>query len=187
MWVLAIAAGVSFAAGQDMKIQPGNSLKLTFRGLPEAEAGEVNGNYRVDADGTIRLPFVGNLKVAGMAANRAAAAVEDAYRRAAIYTRPTVEAVLVFDDVILGENATISVGGQVTRAGKVPFKPGMKLIEAIQAAGDRTAFGGRNIELLRDGKLKVLDFREPATKNFELKPNDVLTVRQREPLEFDRG
>lgn len=186
-WVLAVVAGVSFAAGQDLKIAPGNSLKLTFRGLPETEAVQVNGNYKVDGAGTIRLPYVGNLNVAGMAANQAAKVVEDAYRRAAIYTRPTVEAAIIQEAIGDGEAATISVGGHVTRAGKVPFKPGMRLIEALQAAGDRTAFGGRNIGLLRDGKQKTLDYREAATKNFELKANDVITVNQRGSLEFDRG
>lgn len=186
-WALAIVAGATFAAGQDLKVAPGNSLKLTFRGLPDAEAVQVNGNYKVDGAGTIRLPYVGNLNVAGMTANQAAKVVEDAYRRAAIYTRPTVEAAIIQELVGPDDGATISVGGQVNRAGKVPFKPGMRLIEALQAAGDRTAFGSRNIELLRDGKLKTLDYREAATKNFELKANDVITVKQRGPLEIDHG
>ena len=184
MWVLAIAASVSFSAGQDMKIQPGNLLKLTFSSLPEAEAGELNGSYRVDADGMIRLPIVGNLKVAGMVASRAAVVVEDAYRRASSNNRPTVQAVLVFNNGLPGENATVSVGGQVNKAGKVPFKPGMRLIDAIQAAGDRTPYGGRNIELVRDGKILKLNYREAATKNLELKPNDVLTVMMKTQKEM---
>ena len=179
MWMLAIAAGVSLAAELDVKIQPGNTLELTFGSLPEIEAGELSGIYWVDTDGTIRLPLVGKLKVAGMAANRAAAAVEDAYRRAAVNIRPTVEAALVFDGVPPGENATVSVGGEVNKPGKVPFKPGMRLIDAIQAAGDRTPYGGRNIELIRDGKIRNLNYREAATKNIELKPNDVLAIRRK--------
>jgi len=157
-----------------------------FRGLPDDETARVSGAYRVGEAGTIRLPHVGDVRVAGMAAGRAAAAVENAYRKAGIYTNPTVEAVIVIDDGPV-DGAAVSVGGQVVRPGRVPYRRGMRLVEALQAAGDRTAFGSRNIEVLRKGKTTQLDLRKPETKNFELLPNDVVTVKQRGPFELERG
>lgn len=186
-WVLAAMVGVTCVAAQNTGVQPGNTLKLTFRGLPEAETARVSGNYQVSDRGTIRLPMVNELQVAGLPADRAAALVENAYRKAGIYTAPTVEAVIVIDDAVQGENATVSVGGYVTRAGKVPYRRGLRLVEALQGAGDRTPFGGRNIELIRGKKLILLDFRKPEVKNYELLPNDVITVKQKGPFELDRG
>jgi hypothetical protein len=61
----------------------------------------------------------------------------------------------------------------VVRSGKVPFKDGMLLIEAIQGQGadDRTPFGGRKIEVTRTGKLHTLDYRkEDALPVFSTEP-----------------
>lgn len=185
-WVLAAMVGVTCAAAQNIGAEPGNTLKLTIRGVPAEDAAQVSGNYQVSDGGTIRLPFVGNVKVLGLSSNRAGAVIEKAYRDAAIYQHPTVEAVILIrgpsDDV-----GMVSVGGYVTRAGKVPYRRGLRLVEALQGAGDRTPFGGRNIELIRGPKLILLDFRKPEVKNYELLPNDVITVKQRGPFERDRG
>lgn len=185
-WVLAAMVGVTCVAAQDVGVQVGNTLKLTFRGLPDDETVRVSGNYRVGERGVIRLPYIGDVQVAGMAADRAAETVEKAYRKAGIYQNPTVEAViLIVEDQ--PDGALVSVGGQVARPGRVPYRRGLTLVEAVQAAGDRTAFGGRTIELLRKGKTTTLDFRKPETKNTKLEPNDVVTVQQRTPFELDRG
>lgn len=185
-WVLAAMVGVTCVAGQEVGVQAGNTLKLTFRGLPDDETARVSGAYRVGEAGSVRLPYVGDVRVAGLAADRAAVAVENAYRKAGIYTNPTVEAVIVIDDGPV-DGAVVSVGGQVVRPGRVPYRRGMRLVEALQAAGDRTPFGSRNIEVLRKGRTTQLDFRKPETKNYQLQPNDVITVKQIGMPELDRG
>jgi protein involved in polysaccharide export with SLBB domain len=186
--VLALAAGVMVAAAQNRGVQVGNGIKLTLRGVPAEDAAQVTGLYQVTENGTIRLPHLETrVRVLGLKADQVGEAVENAYRRAGIYSRPTVEAVIVTEPVGDPDGATVSVGGQVVRPGKVPFKHGMLLIEAIQGAGDRTPFGGREIELTRNGKLQTLDYRNAEARNLVLQPGDVIHVRQRKVTEFDRG
>ena len=60
-------------------------------------------------------------------------------------------------------------------------------LQAVQAAGDRTEFGSRNIKLIRAGKTTPLDFRKAEHKNFPLEPNDSIIIEQRGVLESDRG
>ena len=116
-----------------------------------------------------------------------AAAVEKAYRDAGIYQNPSVEVAIIHGDGQRPDGAVISVGGQVNRAGVVPFRKGITVVQALQAAGDRTPFGGRNITIFRGKKMIRLDYRKPEHKNFELLPDDTLSVEQRGPVELDRG
>jgi hypothetical protein len=60
-------------------------------------------------------------------------------------------------------------------------------LEAIQAAGDRDEFGGRNIRLIRKGKTTLLDFRKQEVKNLQLEPFDSIIVDQVGVVEGDRG
>jgi protein involved in polysaccharide export with SLBB domain len=188
MTVLALWAGVTCASAQHAGVQAGNTLKLTLRGVPAEDAAAVSGNYQVSDAGAIRLPHLAErLQVAGLKQDLVSEVIEKAYREAGIYQRPTVETVIIIEGITDQENASVSVGGHVARAGKVAFKPGMRLVEAIQGAGDRDPFGGRKIQVIRKGKLMELDFRKAEVKNFVLEPNDVITVKQRGPLEFDIG
>lgn len=127
--VLALAAGVTVAGAQNRGVQVGNGIKLTLRGVPADDAAQVTGLYQVAENGTIRLPHLDTrLGVLGLKADQVSEAVEAAYRRAGIYSRPTVEAVILTEPQPSEEGATVSVGGQVVRPGKVPFKNGMSLI-----------------------------------------------------------
>jgi protein involved in polysaccharide export with SLBB domain len=185
---LALLAGVTCATAQSVGVQVGNTLKLTLRGVPADDAAAVSGNYQVTDGGHIRLPHLTQrLRVAGLKEDQVSEAVEKAYRESGIYQRPTVETIIVIQGVPPEESASVSVGGHVARPGKVAFKRGLRLVEAIQGAGDRNPFGGRTIQVIRKGRLLELDFRKPEVKNFVLEPDDVITVKQRTPFEFDIG
>jgi protein involved in polysaccharide export with SLBB domain len=185
--VLAVMVGMSIAPAALAGVEIGNSVKLTIRGVPNPEQQQVNGVYRV-GEGGLRLPLLPTrLPVRGLTEEQVAAAVEKAYRDAGIYQNPSVEAEVVHGDGQRPEGAVISVGGQVARAGVIPFRKGMTVVQALQAAGDRNAFGGRNITIYRGKKLIRLDYRKPEHKNFELLPDDTLSVEQRGPVELDRG
>jgi len=186
--VLALVAGVTCAIAQTVGVQAGNTLKLTLRGVPPDDAAAVSGNYQVTESGDIRLPHLTQrLRVVGLKEDQVSEVVEKAYRETGIYQRPTVETIIVILSAKPEENASVSVGGHVTRPGKVAFKRGLRLVEAIQGAGDRDPFGGRTVQVLRTGKLITMDFRKAEAKNFTLEPDDVITVKQRGAIEFDIG
>ncbi len=170
-------------------IEPGNAMKLTLRGVPAEEQAKIDGEYRVGESGGVRLPLLETLVPAkGLTGEQFARSAEKAYRDAGIYARPAIEV------EVLGsakepdqQEAQVSVGGRVRRAGPIPFRKTMTLLEAIQAAGDRDEFGGRNIRLIRKGKTTLLDFRNQEVKNLQLEPFDSIIVDQAGVVEGDRG
>ena len=83
--------------------------------------------------------------------------------------------------------AVISVGGQVRRAGEIPYRKDMTVIQALDAAGERDDFGGRNLFLLRDGKQICLDFTNLAHKNIVLRPGDSIQVEQKGIIDRWKG
>jgi protein involved in polysaccharide export with SLBB domain len=168
-------------------VAEGDSVQITVRGIPAGEQEKLNGEYRVGGSG-IRLPMLKkHLPVAGMDADQIAAAAERAYRDAGIYNEPAIDVKLLTGNIADERSTQVSVGGQVKKSGPVAYRKGMTLLEAIQAAGDRTEFGSRNMKLIRDGKVIILDFRKQEHKNFPIQPNDAIIVEQRGPLETDRG
>lgn len=170
-------------------IEPGNAMKLTLRGVPLDEQAKIDGVYRVGESGTVRLPLVEvPISAKGMTAEEFARVAEKAYRDAGIFARPAIEIeVLGNAKEKVDQDAVVSVGGRVRRSGPIPFRKTMTLLEAIQAAGDRDEFGGRNIRLIRKGRTTLLDFRKQEVKNLPLEPFDSIIVDQAGPLEGDRG
>jgi protein involved in polysaccharide export with SLBB domain len=158
--------------------EAGDLLRLTVRGIDPAEQSKINGEYRVGETGAVRLPFLADTVAAkGLTSEQFARAAEAAYRNSGIYTRPAIEVENVWNRDV-DRAALISVGGQVRRAGETQFRKGMTMIQAIDAAGGRNDFGGRNIMLLRTGRQFVLDFSNLAHKNIVLQPGDSLQVDQ---------
>lgn len=170
-------------------IEPGNALKLTMRGVPAEEQSKIDGEYRVGEGGAVRLPLLeGLVSAKGLTGEQFARAAEKAYREAGIYARPAIEVeVLGSGKEPDQQDAKISVGGHVRHAGPIPFRKTMTLLEAIQAAGDRDEFGGRNIRLIRKGKSTLLDFRKQEVKNLPLEPFNSIIVDQVGVVEGDRG
>lgn len=168
-------------------IEPGNAMKLTLRGVPAEEQAKIDGLYRVGESGGVRLPLLETpVPAKGMTAEQFARSAEKAYRDAGIYARPAIEVEMQVADPEV-QDPKISVGGHVRRAGPIPFRKTMTLLEAIQAAGDRDEFGGRNIRLIRKGKTTLLDFRKQEVKNLQLEPFDSIIVDQVGVVEGDRG
>ena len=72
-------------------IKAGDVLELSMQNLPKDECARWNGNYQVNLAGEIRLPVLGNCRVAGVKPNEAASKIATQLRDAGIYTRPHVE------------------------------------------------------------------------------------------------
>ena len=168
-------------------LEPGDGIQVTLRGVEEAEQKSVNGTYRVGDSGQVRLPLLDRLVTArGLSPEHFARAAEAAYRAEGIYTKPAieVEALAVIKD---GQPSVVSVGGQVQRAGESTFRKGMTVIQAIDAAGGRNAFGGRNVLLIRGGRQYCIDFLNLKHKSIRLLPDDSLQVEQKGVLDRWKG
>lgn len=164
-------------------IKTGDVLVLSIKGVPEAEQGSIEGEYVVGKDGQIKVPIADVMVSArGLEFEELARAVENAYKKAGIYSRPTIT---VRGDSSTPSRLIVSVGGRVRRAGSIPFRSGMTLLQAIQAAGDMDQFGTKKrIYVTRGKEAWKMDLRKKEVQQFKLKPEDTIVVDQKGT--FDR-
>lgn len=171
---LLLSVGISHAG-----LETGDQIQVTLRGVAADEQQQVNGVYRVGESGGVRLPLLKDLVQArGLAPEQFARAAETAYRNEGIYSRPAIEVEAV-QGKDMQNGVVVSIGGHVRRAGETPFRKGLTVIQALDAAGGRNEFGGRNLTLIRDGKQYVLDFNNLKHKSIVLKPGDSIQVEQK--------
>lgn len=165
------------------QIQAGKSVSITVLGVPPEEKGRIDGAYPVADNGTINMPFIGQIRAVGLKPEVLAAALESRYRSAQIYRNPTFQVVSDTEGAALDE-AVVHMGGQIGRTGPVKFQRGITLWQAIQAAGGPTPFGTlKRVQLLRNGKQRQYDLTQLENKQIALEPNDSIEVPQKRPWE----
>ena len=168
-------------AGAEIKV--GDNLKIYLKGVPAPEKAKVDGAYVVGKSGSIRIPLADvSVSAAGLNGEQLARKIEAVFREAQIYTKPTIE--VVTNDVTASTEAQVSVGGKVVRPGPQAFRPGLTIVQAIQAAGDMTMWGTKKrVYVERNKERFTLDLRKGAHRSFKLLANDVVTVNQRGPFD----
>jgi len=135
----------------------------------------------VSENGSIDVPYVGNIKVTGKSPQEIGALI--AKRLADKANQPQVL-------VTVGRNtsATVTVVGEVTNSVRMPLTAsGEHLLDAIAAAGgSRQPVGKLTVQLTRGAEVHSLPLetviRKP-TENVVLRPGDVVTVLF-QPLSF---
>jgi len=159
-------------AGSPDLLQIGDAVYISFSGVldppPKVED-------RIRQDGCITLPFVGDLKAAGLTRERLQKSITEAYVPG-YYKRLTVNVNL--------SDRFIYVHGQVRREGAIDYRREMTVLQAISAAGGFTDFGQKwEITVTRaDGQIITVDC-DRALKQPDLDvtvfPNDKIFVPRR--------
>jgi polysaccharide export outer membrane protein len=176
----ALACAVLPVFGQ---VQIGKSITITVLGVPTEEKGRIDGAYPVAENGTINMPFIGQVRAVGLKPEVLGASLEARYRSAKIYRNPTFQVVVDKGEGDLQE-AVVHVGGQVGRTGPVKFNRGMTLWQAIQSAGGPNAFGTmKRVKVLRAGQQRQYDLTELQNTMTPLEPDDAIEVPQKRPWE----
>lgn len=117
------------AAGEHTTLGPGDIFRLQIVGesdLPE--------EYQVAADGTVSLPYIHVIEVAGLEPQQVAAKVRKELIKQQILTDPSV--VVTVQEY---RSKRVTLLGQVQSPGSFPLAPGMTLLQAISQAGGLTA------------------------------------------------
>ncbi len=104
-------------------IEPGDTVRVTI-----AETPRLDGERKVDADGTIALPQVGSIALAGLGIDEARQRIERMLVQKGILKAPTVL-------VEIARYRPIYVGGRVARPGAIEFEPGLTVRHALILAG----------------------------------------------------
>lgn len=129
----------------------------------------------VDSSGTIQLPYVGQVQVAGLTVAQARTAILKRLRRIALSSDATVS-------VTERHSQLISVQGDVTRPGMVPLSPEAARLSGVLSTAAPTP---ANLELAtvtvrRGGEsatVRLSDIYEQPSQDIALRAGDIVIVR----------
>lgn len=163
---------------------PDKNINLLFNGT--AQSGGINMSftsdnvdlytYTINDDGSVKLPIIGNLHLAGLSVRDAKKSIHEALKT-------SMKDECAVDVRVLGRYFSV-IGGNIN--GKYPItREKMNVFQAIALAGDISTFGDRSkIKILRetiDGpQVKVFDIRSKDIINSEfyyIQPNDVIYIQ----------
>jgi polysaccharide biosynthesis/export protein len=170
------AGPAASAVGPEYFIGPGDTLQVFVWRNPELTT-----SVPVRPDGKISTPLVEDLVAVGKTPTQLARDIE---RVLAEFIRsPQVNVIVT---VPVSAFSQVKVIGQVTNPQSLPFREGMRVLDAVLAAGGLADFAaGNRARIVRkvDGKdvsLKVrllnLMNKGDMTQNLELRPGDVVVI-----------
>ena len=167
------ADSLASPAKSEVRIGGGDLLEVSVYGAPEYRY-----DVRVGDDGNIALPLAGPVKVAGLPIGAAESAIAKRLQDAGTFNQPQVT---VFEK----EYATqgVSVLGEVQKPGIYPLLGERHLLDAISAAGGRSAKAGTVVSITHREKpdspqLLALSFDAAGApaKNPVIMPGDTIVV-----------
>lgn len=143
-------------SGDILQIRNLQSIKLitddaTSTSVPEAGASGGTGSqalsYQVETDGTIALPVIGRIPVAGLSRLEASKKIDELYRQN-VLKNPIIEVKVV--------NLKATLMGEIKRPGNYPLlKDETTLMEILGEAGGLTEKGNeKKVKILRGGGLQ---------------------------------
>lgn len=178
-----------------MRYSPGDRFNIAVFGSPE-----FSGDYVINADGMVVLPFAGQFEAIGLTNAELARRVERAFVRAGVYSqegiklsvRPVQYApinVTVAGAVFFPGRHTIGSVKDADKLDRAMSKFGDNPLERLIAAALRASGGVRpdadisKIKLVRDGKAVSLDWRGAITGS----PVDDMTLIEGDHIEVDEA
>ncbi|HET7872358.1 MAG TPA: polysaccharide biosynthesis/export family protein, partial [Terriglobales bacterium] len=151
-------------------------------------ASEYMHDVRVTEDGSISLPFIGQVRAAGLTPGGLAAEVRKRLSQGGFFNSPQV-------DVTVKEYATrgISVMGEVKMPGVYPLFGARTLFDLISAAQGTTPTAGNKVSIIHRDRPQqpeivklTYDSQGAAQSNVAVLPGDTIIV-QRAPLMYVVG
>ena len=138
--------------------------------------------FTVSPDGTVDLPYVKRLKVAGLEPQDVAELVRAKLMEGQILTDPSVSV-----SIKEYNSKRVEVLGEVQKPGSLPLQPGMTLLRAISLAGGFNSVADKDKVVLRrkvEGKtvavtVSVDDIMDNKIPDVPLQAGDSINVEQR--------
>lgn len=152
-----------------MTIGPGDLIDLSVYHVPELIL-----KVRVDSNGVVSLPLIGDVRLAGMTVRDAQQLIAHELIQRQLVTKPEVS-------LFVEEFATqgITVYGEVNTPGIYPLMGPHKLYDALSAAGGLTVKAGHTATILHAGRQEVIDLSgsgTPDQMNVQVSPGDTIIV-----------
>jgi polysaccharide export outer membrane protein len=171
-----------FAAAQEggQKQKPGDKL-----GVGDAvhvtvfQQPDLTTDARISEKGTLNVPLVGEVKLAGLTQGEAGAQIAAELKKGKYLVNPQVSVA-----VTTVRSRQVSVLGLVARPGRYPLEDtSNRLSDIIAAAGGISAGGSETVTVLRNGRSERVD---ALATNFSLQNGDTVNV-ERAPVFYIYG
>ena len=141
---------------------PGDTLLIRVLG-----ADELNGQYTVQDDGTIRMLLIGAVPAAGFTADQVQASIEAQLRAGRYLTQPRASVAII-------SYRPYYILGEVNGPGGYPYVSGMKVLSAVAAAHGYTYRANQNYVIItRNGEESKADIMS------SIRPDDIIRVPER--------
>lgn len=173
---LLLSAVQGHAQNTESTLRNGDSIIVKISGVPPEEI-PVFTSYDIGDNGTINLPYIGEVRASGLRPSILQKNIEAAYRSAQIFTHPTIQVTANKE----AATQVIFVSGEVKLPNRITMSPGMTVGGSITAAGGFTDFASpKRVKLIRNGKSMELDCRQgdSAGSLKPVQPGDTIVVPQ---------
>ena len=166
-----------FGQNAESSLRSGDIIIVKISGVPAEEIAVVSNSYAIGDGGTINLPYIGELRAAGMRPSMLQRSIEAAYKAAEIFTHPTIQVSPNLEGG--GTTQVIFVSGEVKTPSRITMTPGMTVGGSITAAGGFTDFANpKRVKLIRSGRAVELDCRQADGQGslMPVQPGDTIVV-----------
>ena len=170
----ALLAFTTCVTAAELPLKPGERITLNIGGIQDADIAQIRGVYTISDAGTINLVHLRQVKAAGLKPSELQTAIEKAYIREEIFTKPVVT---VTTDDKVNERFVHVISG-CRQNGPVTYTNGMKVMMAISGARGFNEFARPSrTKLIRNGKTITLDLSKPGSDaETELQPEDQIII-----------
>jgi polysaccharide biosynthesis/export protein len=156
------------------KLGVGDAVRVTVFQQPDLTL-----ETRVSEQGTISMPLIGEVKLAGLTPTEAGSHIAGAFKRGKFLNHPQVNVALT-----TVRSRQVSVLGLVARPGRYPLDDtSSQLADVIAAAGGVIPTGSETVRVMRDGKDQKVHL---LGKSFPLKGGETIYV-ERAPVFYIYG
>lgn len=161
------------------QIEAGHSVLIKIMGVPAEEKAKIDETYPVSKNGMVNLPFIGEIRAAGLESHHLAKSIQTAYREGGIYNNATIQVIANINEGGVAAQV-VHLGGFVRAPGPRAFTKGLTVFQAVQAAGGATEFGAMNrVILWRAGKQQLINLETAEGKGVVTTPDDTIEVPEK--------
>jgi len=156
------------------KLGPGDTVHVVVYQQPDLTT-----DARINERGSIEMPLIGGIKLAGLSTAEAASAIADALKQGQYLKAPQVAVALT-----TVRSRQVSMLGLILHPGRYPLEEShSRLPDLIAAAGGIAAGGSEEVTVIRDGKTEKVN---ALAKEYELKAGDTIYI-DRAPVFYIYG